>query len=215
MFKLRFCFEKRGSAAYISHLDLMKALQRSFVRAGIPVKYSQGFNPHIEMSILVPLSTGYETVCDLCDLELLCEEQPVDFAERMNAVLPQGMRVLSVGPADRPVREVALCAYEILLPAGDTGAMAALFEQPVTLEKRSKRGRREVDLREYIRQLSFAPEGEKTLCRCVLAAGNDPLNPMYLTQALKNAGLVEADAAARYVRTAILDENMQIFWEKA
>lgn len=214
MFKLRFCFEKSGTAAYISHLDLMKALQRSFVRAGIPVKYSQGFNPHIEMSILVPLSTGYETVCDLCDLDLTSEEQPMDFAERMNAVLPQGMRIVSAGAADRPVREVAFCAYEIALPAGDAQAMAQLFEQPVMLEKRSKRGRREVDLRDYIRQLTFAAEGEKTLCRCVLAAGNDPLNPMYLTQALKNAGLVDEDAAARYVRTAILDENLQIFWQK-
>lgn len=213
MFKLRFCFEKRGTAAYISHLDLMKALQRSFVRAGIPVKYSQGFNPHIEMSILVPLSTGYETVCDLCDLELVCDAMPEGFVRRMNEALPEGMRVLFAGEADRPVREVAFCAYEIALPAGDTQAMAQLFAQPVTLEKRSKRGRREVDLRDYIRQLAFAAEGEKTLCRCVLAAGNDPLNPMYLTQALKNAGLVEADAVARYVRTAILDENLQIFWQ--
>ena len=29
MFKMRFCFEKNGAAAYISHLDLMKALQQS------------------------------------------------------------------------------------------------------------------------------------------------------------------------------------------
>ena len=92
--------------------------------------------------------------------------------------------------------------------------MAALFTRPVLLEKRSKRGRREVDLRDYIKELSFVTEGDKTLCRCVLAAGNDPLNPMYLTQALKQQGLVPEDAAARYIRTEILDENGQIFWKK-
>ena len=91
MYKLRFCFEKNGPAAYISHLDLMKALQRSFVRAGIPVKYSQGFNPHIEMSIVVPLSTGYETRCDLCDLDLVTDELPENFVESLNAVMPWGM----------------------------------------------------------------------------------------------------------------------------
>ena len=215
MYKLRFCFEKNGPAAYISHLDLMKALQRSFVRAGIPVKYSQGFNPHIEMSIVVPLSTGYETRCDLCDLDLMVDELPENFVESLNAVMPWGMKVLYAGPADRPVREIACCAYEIVLPAGDTAAMKALFEQPVLLEKRSKRGRKEVDLRDYIKQLDFAAEGDKTLCRCVLTAGNDSLNPMYLTQALKNAGLVDTESVAKYVRTGILDENLQIFWQKS
>lgn len=215
MYKLRFCFEKNGPAAYISHLDLMKALQRSFVRAGIPVKYSQGFNPHIEMSIVVPLSTGYETRCDLCDLDLIVDELPENFVESLNAVMPWGMKVLYAGPADRPVREIACCAYEIVLPAGDTAAMKALFEQPVLLEKRSKRGRKEVDLRDYIKQLDFAAEGDKTLCRCVLTAGNDSLNPMYLTQALNSAGLVDTEAVAKYVRTGILDENLQIFWQKS
>ena len=214
MFKLRFCFEKNGTSAYISHLDLMKALQRSFVRAGIPVKYSQGFNPHIEMSIVVPLSTGYETRCDLCDLDLVCDEMPANFVEDLNAVMPRGMKVLHAGAADRPVREIAYSAYEIVLPAGDTDAMKALFDQPVTLEKRSKRGRRDVNLQDYIKELSFAAEGDKTLCRCILSAGNDPLNPMYLTQALKNAGLVEEDATAKYIRTGILDENCEIFWKK-
>ena len=214
MFKLRFCFEKNGTSAYISHLDLMKALQRSFVRAGIPVKYSQGFNPHIEMSIVVPLSTGYETRCDLCDLDLICDEMPENFVEDLNAVMPRGMKVLHAGAADRPVREIAYSAYEIVLPAGDTDAMKALFDQPVTLEKRSKRGRRDVNLQDYIKELSFAAEGDKTLCRCILSAGNDPLNPMYLTQALKNAGLVEEDATAKYIRTGILDENCEIFWKK-
>ena len=214
MFKLRFCFEKNGTSAYISHLDLMKALQRSFVRAGIPVKYSQGFNPHIEMSIVVPLSTGYETRCDLCDLDLICDDMPENFVEDLNAVMPRGMKVLHAGAADRPVREIAYSAYEIVLPAGDADAMKALFDQPVTLEKRSKRGRRDVNLQDYIKELSFAAEGDKTLCRCILSAGNDPLNPMYLTQALKNAGLVEEDATAKYIRTGILDENCEIFWKK-
>jgi radical SAM-linked protein len=214
MYKLRFCFEKNGPAAYISHLDLMKALQRSFVRAGIPVKYSQGFNPHIEMSIVVPLSTGYETRCDLCDLDLVVDELPENFVDSLNAVMPWGMKVLHAGPADRPVRDIACCSYEIVLPAGDAGAMKALFDQPVLLEKRSKRGRKEVDLRDYIKQLTFTAEGDKTLCRCVLLAGNDSLNPMYLTQALKNAGLVEREAVAKYVRTGILDENLEIFWQK-
>lgn len=212
MFKVRFCFEKTGTAAYISHLDLMKCLQRSFTRAGIPVRYSHGFNPHIEMSIVVPLSTGYESRGDLCDLDLVTDVLPADFTDRLNAALPRGMRVLSAKQADRPVNQIAYCAYEIRLPAGDEAAMAALFASPVCVEKKSKRGSREVDLRDYIRKIAFCREGNETVCHCILAAGNDPLNPMYLTKALKNAGFVPEEAAAHYIRTKILDENCQNFY---
>ncbi len=211
MFKVRFCYEKKGTAAYISHLDLIRTFQRSFLRAGLPVKYSQGFNPHIEMSIVVPLSTGYDSDCELCDLELTCDALPEDFAARLNRELPAGMRVLSAGQALRPVGEIACCAYEITLPAGDPAAMAALFRQPLLVEPRSKRGSRQVDLLDYIRSVSFERAGEKTLCRCVLAAGGDPLNPLYLTAALKQAGLIPQEADAHYLRTGILDKNCRIF----
>ena len=73
MFNVRIQFEKKGGAAYISHLDLMKTLQRALLRAQLPVKYTEGFNPHIYLSILVPLSTGYQSEYDLCDFGLLLD----------------------------------------------------------------------------------------------------------------------------------------------
>ena len=45
MDKLRLRFQKTGKAVYISHLDLMRVVQRIFLRAGTPIKYSEGFNP--------------------------------------------------------------------------------------------------------------------------------------------------------------------------
>lgn len=212
MYKARIRFEKSGSAAYSSHLDLMKTLQRSFLRAGLPMKYSEGYNPHICMSILVPLSTGYETCCDLCDLELTCDTMPEDLTERLNAALPTGIRALEAGEAQRPPREVAFCTYALHIPSGDPAAMQALFEQPVLIEKRSKRGIREVDLLPYIRALSFAQTEDGVCCRCVLAAGNDPLNPLYVAKALKRAELVPEEAVIGYRRLEILDENGEIFF---
>ena len=92
MFNVRIQFEKKGGAAYISHLDLMKTLQRALLRAQLPVKYTEGFNPHIYLSILVPLSTGYQSEYDLCDFGLLLDSCPDDLAERLNRALPQGLR---------------------------------------------------------------------------------------------------------------------------
>ena len=58
MDKLRLRFEKTGRAVWISHLDLMHTIQRAFSRAGYELKYSEGFNPHPQISIALPLSVG-------------------------------------------------------------------------------------------------------------------------------------------------------------
>ena len=212
MFKVRLKFSKTGAAAYTSHLDLMKMLQRSFVRAGLPLRYSEGFNPHICMSILVPLSTGYESRCELCDIELTCDEMPEGLVDKLNAAFPRGIRALDAIPAVRKPRDVARCVYQLTMPAGDTEAMAELFRNPVMLDKRSKRGIKEVDICPYIREISFEAAGEKVLCRTVLDAGNDPLNPLYITRALQKAGLMGEDAVVTYLRQEILDENGEIFF---
>ena len=73
MDKLRLRFEKTGRAIYISHLDLMATMQRAFSRAGFRLQYSEGFNPHPLISILLPLSVGTASVCELMDFRL-CEE---------------------------------------------------------------------------------------------------------------------------------------------
>ena len=59
MDKLRLRFQKTGKAVYISHLDLMRVVQRIFLRAGTPIKYSEGFNPHALISICLPLSVAW------------------------------------------------------------------------------------------------------------------------------------------------------------
>lgn len=212
MYKVRFEFSKQVPAAYLSHLDLLKTFQRAFVRAGMPVKYSQGFNPHIEMSFPVPLSTGYRTVCDLCDVELESDELPEDFLPRLNAALPIGLRALRAGEAARKARDIAFCEYELMLEPGDENAMAALFEASVLIEKRSKRDRREVDLLDYIRSITFEKRDDHTFCRCVLAAGTDPLNPLYIVRALRSRGLLDENGAAIYTRTKILDAAGEPFW---
>ena len=56
--KHRLAFSKADTAKFISHLDLMRTFQRSFLRAGIAIKHTEGFNPHAFVSIPLPLSVG-------------------------------------------------------------------------------------------------------------------------------------------------------------
>ena len=93
---MRLLFVKEGVSVWSSHLDLMRALMRSFRRAGIDLKHSQGFTPHPELSILMPLSVGVESQCEIAEFTLAegCQVPAAEIAARMNPVLPAGIRAL-------------------------------------------------------------------------------------------------------------------------
>ena len=96
MSKLRLRFRKTGRAIYISHLDLMKTVQRGFSRAGYDLKYSEGFNPRPQLSIALPLSVGMGSVCELMDFKLRNEADLTELPERLTAALPEGIEVTEV-----------------------------------------------------------------------------------------------------------------------
>ena len=82
-----------GRAAYLSHLDMQRTLQRSLRRADMPLLYSQGFNPHPLMAFAGALATGAESQREWFDVRLDGDIAPADFEARLNAVLPEGMAV--------------------------------------------------------------------------------------------------------------------------
>ena len=66
----RLRFSKTGRAKYISHLDLMRTFQRAFLRAGIEITHTEGFNPHAFVSIPLPLSVGFASQFEVLEFEL-------------------------------------------------------------------------------------------------------------------------------------------------
>ena len=122
MDKLRLRFSKTGRAVYISHLDLMRTMQRAFQRAGLSLKYSEGFNPHPQLSILLPLGVGCASVCELMDFRLREETGLETLPERLNAALPEGIRVLEAYPAARKARELKWLTIDGLLEYDDRDA---------------------------------------------------------------------------------------------
>ena len=120
---LRLLFVKEGIAVWSSHLDLMRALMRSFRRAGIDLKHSQGFTPHPELSILMPLSVGVESQCEIAEFTLAegCAIPAAEIAARLNPVLPAGIRALESWDGGQKAGKLAWLRARLTLTYEATG----------------------------------------------------------------------------------------------
>ena len=203
--ELRFRFAKRGRAAYLSHLDVMRTFQRAFIRAGIRIRHSEGFNPHPKMSIALPLQLGCESVCELLDASVI--DGPEDMAAALNLVLPEGIEVLAVGEPRRPVREIAWTEWSLRFPdapsAQEAERVLSLPELPV--EKKTKRGLATLDIAPHIRLLSR--EGEEL--RMLLRADSPTINAGDLKKAL--IGRLNREIPMRCLRLRLMTENKESF----
>jgi radical SAM family uncharacterized protein/radical SAM-linked protein len=95
--RFRIVFEKGLGMRFTSHLDLMRTWERTLRRSGLPLAFTQGHHPHLKMSFGPPLPLGFRSRAEVFDLELT-RPPAVDLAERLNAVLPDALRVVGFRP---------------------------------------------------------------------------------------------------------------------
>ncbi|HQN08155.1 MAG TPA: TIGR03960 family B12-binding radical SAM protein [Thermoanaerobaculia bacterium] len=89
----RVSFEKLGDARYLSHRNVMDVLERALRAARVPVRYTEGFNPHIRLSMGPALPLGSESRHELFDLDVV-EPLTLEHLAAVNDRLPPGMRLL-------------------------------------------------------------------------------------------------------------------------
>ena len=218
MDKLRLRFEKTGRAVYISHLDLMHTMQRAFSRAGYELKYSEGFNPHPQISIALPLSVGAASLCEIMDFRLKKEEDLAAMPERLTAVMPEGIRVLEVYEQRRKVAELKWLEIEGVLEYDekDPVAMAQGLrefygQEAIVITKKTKRGMGESDIRPSIDRIRFE-EGENCVkLHAVISAQEPTLNPELLAEALRQLKPELAPDFAKFTRIETFDAQMQVY----
>ena len=217
MITVRISFEKKNEASYISLLDLQRVMQRVLKRSGLPVWHTLGFNPHIYMTFACPLSLGQESECECVDVKT--EAEAPDFAQwrtrkRLTgkAHRSAGIHVTRVAPVEMKAESIAFACYRISYPA----AAAAVLEQynaleTAPVEKHSKRGKKIVNLKEHIPQLSYTVLGDTVqLELCLPAAQELNLNPSLLTGFLEEKFGLPA-ASANILRTKFLTADRQLF----
>ena len=85
-------YSKRDGAEFISHLDTLRHLQKIFIRAKIPVKYSQGYNPHMLLYMSAPLGVGITSEAEYLVAET--DYPAEEFIKAFNATAPSGIKCL-------------------------------------------------------------------------------------------------------------------------
>lgn len=157
-------FEKSQRLRHIGHLDIMRAMQRALRRSGLPVSYSQGFNPHILLTFASPLSVGAVGKRELMDVTLDEDVAPDAFLAAMNKALPPEMPLLSacVLPDKHPalMAMVRAARYDIQLCSAEAAARCEaalpgfLAQESIMAMRKTKSGEKETDIRPLIHALT-------------------------------------------------------------
>ncbi|MFH1387455.1 MAG: TIGR03936 family radical SAM-associated protein [bacterium] len=94
MQQIKIKYRKGEQVKYISHRDLMRAVQRAIRRAELPIAYSQGFNPHMKISWGNALKVGATSEGEFATLQLDGWMNPEKLIPLLNAKLPAGLEVI-------------------------------------------------------------------------------------------------------------------------
>ncbi len=210
MFKdMRVQFIKTGDAVYFSHLDLQRAMQRALRRSGIPFWSTGGFSPHPYCVFAQPLSLGFESRGELFDFRLIEGENfnPED----LKKVFPDNLKVVEIYEPTAPFKKIVDATYEIHLETdADASAILKAFDAPLMILKKTKRSESEVDIRDFLKNISAKDSEGGVVLTCDVATGNEKtLNPNYIAMGLEKAGI--PCFAKKIIRICFLMENGEVF----
>jgi radical SAM family uncharacterized protein/radical SAM-linked protein len=181
--RLRLRFEKVGPAALLGHLDLGRELPRAIRRAGVRLRYSEGFHPKPDLSFGPALSLGVASLDEYVDVKLIDPPAPEELVARLGAATAGGLRFLAAKPLtgdDPAVASVVTGARYVLALAEDVvaeqggrdalaGRIAALLARDEAKIRREVSGLGKiVDVRRFVLSLAL---GGGTAEQELLAAG--------------------------------------------
>ncbi len=185
--RVRFRWSRLGLVRLLSHKETMNVFIRAIRRARLPIRYSEGFHPHASLSFSTALPVGLETAGDWCDVHVTERIDPLEFADRLKAELPDGFSLgaawwVDVGePALMTVLDSA--AYRVWVPralvAGDLKARLAdyLAQDEIIAQRRGKsKGevvRRPLNIRPMLRAAALVADEPEQAVMDFLLVGHD------------------------------------------
>ncbi|MBR2916916.1 MAG: TIGR03936 family radical SAM-associated protein [Clostridia bacterium] len=180
MSKRRLKFSKTGMGKYISHLDLLRAFTRAITRAELPVRYTQGFNPHQIITFSLPLPIGVTSETEFVDIDFEETAENSVIMEKLNENLPPDIRILGVGELIHSATDIVLASYEIVLKSPmdiDREKTENFFKKTeIPVMKKTKKGDKEVNLAEYINSVEFGEITDREIKMTVVLSAGGAMN---------------------------------------
>lgn len=181
---IRFQFTKGPEVRFLSHLDMVRTLERAVRRARLPIAYSEGFTPRPIMSYSYALPVGVLSEAEYGDFGFALALDPEAFMTAYNEQLPEGFRVLRAEELaeDAPALQSTISAarWKVVLPDLDVAQeIKARWEELQGLDsfvvrRETKKGSREIDVRPFLFQVEgIVHDSTGTCFECLCGLGNE------------------------------------------
>lgn len=210
MAKFRMQFTKHGDMKYVSHLDMIRLFTRIFHRADLPLAYSEGFNPHPKMSVLLPLSVGLESDCEYIDVSFEEGVSMLDCLKKLKGATPIGLDIVKISEVlenSAKPKEIRYAEYKIKTDCKISHDRLDTFlsRENINILKKTKRSEAVANIKPDIMDLRLDSENE---ILAVISAGSQAnLKPSVLLSAMEEfiEGFKPVDISI--CRTGILTER--------
>jgi radical SAM-linked protein len=165
--RLRLRYAKRGRLRFTSTRDFQRALERALRRTGVPMAYSQGFNPHPRISYTNAAPTGTASEAEYVELAVTSVLDPEKLRLALDSALPPGLDVLEVVEVRSPdfAERLEASIWVIELPGVEpttarTAVDAFLAAESVDVQRLTKSGMRTFDARGPVVRLEVRSEDD-------------------------------------------------------
>ena len=207
-------FGKNPRLRFISHLDLQRFLHMALNRTGLPIKYSEGFNPHPVMAFGSALALGWTSEYELLDVRLSAPMGRKRCEEALRFALPEDLPVLEVKLLEDRAPSIMSMVYAsdyLIRLNGETAqavqdaAEAFMAEECVMAVKKTKSGEKEINIRPLTLSLEARSDG---LNARLMLTEKDALKADLLVKTLAERAGVELPQV-RIHRTCLLAKDAQ------
>ncbi len=164
--KLTLSYSKMGQAKYYGHLELVNIFLRALKRAGIPVKFSQGFHPKPKVSFDNPLALGLESENEKMTLTVPSHIDPESVIGGLNSNLPEGLRILPLKDliANSDKNLAAACTYQVSLKGGNfvkDELTSFMHRADFPIEFKNRKGKlKKIDLKDMVFNIELIDSGQ-------------------------------------------------------
>lgn len=192
-------YTKKSDIKYVAHLELMRTIQRIIRRSELPVKYSQGFNPHMSLSIAQPLAVGVYSRGEYMDVDFNEELDEEFIKEKLNLSSTDTIKFLDVKKIkeeDKKVPQsmaaVEAARYILKLKCMDIKDIQKDIHLLINMEewkiiKKGKKGEKEVNIRPLIKNFKFNLQENLLVIDTTVACGSKSnLSAQLLGEYIKN-----------------------------